>query len=103
MSDAAEKLGPQIHSQVTDSDIESWALSTAGAIQRFIAERNALREQVRIQERELSLLREHLSLIRDSYRRLATELVTQLEIIDNSVPKIIKLHTGENPTDNDRH
>ena len=57
--------------QVTDSDIESWALSAVGAIERFIAERNALRERVRAQDRELSLLREHVSLMRNSYRRLA--------------------------------
>ena len=55
MSNVAEKLGDQTNRQVTDSDIESWALSAVSAIERFIAERNALRERVRAQDREISL------------------------------------------------
>jgi predicted RNase H-like nuclease len=85
--------------QVTDSDIESWALSAVGAIERFIAERNALRERVRAQDRELSLLREHVSLMRNSYRRLANEFVTQLEIVDNLVPETTQLHERQKPTE----
>ena len=77
MSNVAEKLDDQTNPRVTDSDIERWALSAVGAIERFIAERNALREQVRAQDRELSLLREHVSLMRNSYRRLANEFVTR--------------------------
>jgi hypothetical protein len=86
MSDATEKRYDLNNKQVADSEIESWALKTVGAIERFIAERNALRERVRVQDRELSLLREHISLMRNSYRRLANEFVTQLEIVDNLVP-----------------
>ena len=66
MSNLAEKLVDQTNRQVTDSDIESWALSAVGAVERFIAERNALRERVHSQDRELSLLREHVSLMRNS-------------------------------------
>jgi predicted nuclease with TOPRIM domain len=99
MSNVAEKLGDQTNRQVTDSDIESWALSAVGAIERFIAERNALRERVRAQDRELSLLREHVSLMRNSYRRLANEFVTQLEIVDNLVPETTQLHERQKPTE----
>ena len=97
MSNVTEKLGDQTNRQVTDSDIESWALSAVSAIERFIAERNALRERVRAQDRELSLLREHLSLVRNSYRRLANEFVTQLEIVDNLVPETTQLHERQKP------
>ena len=99
MSNVAEKLGDQTNRQVTDSDIESWALSAVGAIERFIAERNALRERVRSQDRELSLLREHVSLMRNSYRRLANEFVTELEIVDNLVPETTQLHERQKPTE----
>ena len=34
------------------------------------------------QERELIRLRDHVNLIRNSYRRLANELVTQWELVD---------------------
>ena len=66
---------------------------------RFIAERNALRERVRAQDRELSLLREHVSLMRNSYRRLANEFVTQLEIVDNLVPETTHLNERQKPTE----
>jgi hypothetical protein len=35
MSNVAEKLGDQTNLRVTDSDIESWALSAVGAIERL--------------------------------------------------------------------
>ena len=63
------------------------------------AERNALRKRVRAQDRELSLLREHVSLMRNSYRRLANEFVTQLEIVDNLVPETTQLHERQKPTE----
>jgi hypothetical protein len=52
------------------------ALAAIEAIKRLIAERNALRHEVRG-------LHDHVVLIRNSYRRLANELVTQLELIDS--------------------
>ena len=97
MSNVAEKLGDQTNLRVTDSDIESWALSAVGAIERFIAERNALRERVRAQDRELSLLREHVSLMRNSYRRLANgspklrncmSVKSQLRTVNLNYPKL---------------
>jgi hypothetical protein len=52
------------------------ALATIEAIKRLIAERNALRHEV-------TGLHDHVVLIRNSYQRLANELVTQLELIDS--------------------
>jgi phage shock protein A len=52
------------------------ALAAIEAIKRLIAERNALRHEV-------TRLRDQVALVRNSYRRLANELVTQLQLIDN--------------------
>ena len=52
------------------------AFAAVEAIKRLIAERAALRSLVTTQEHELVRLRDHLNLIRISYRRLANELVT---------------------------
>jgi len=100
MSNVAEKLGDQTNRQVTDSDIESWVLSAVYAIERFIAERNALRERVRAQDRELSLLRHHISLMRGSYRRLSNDLATQLKTIDNLFAETSPLYELQEPTEN---
>lgn len=59
------------------------ALAEVEAIKRLAAERNALRSRLISREREVTRLRDHVALIRDSYRRLANELVTQLELADN--------------------
>ena len=66
----------------SDEETEQLALAAIEAIKRPIAERNALRSLANTQERELIRLRDHLNLIRNSYRRLANELVTQLELVD---------------------
>jgi hypothetical protein len=66
------------------------ALAAATAIQRLIAERNALRSHAAAQERELTRLRRHIALIRDSYRRLTSEFVTQLQNIDGAVSSVIQ-------------
>ena len=66
----------------SDEETEQLALAAIEAIKRLIAERNALRSLANTQERELIRLRDHLNLIRNSYRRLANELVTQLELVD---------------------
>jgi hypothetical protein len=52
------------------------------AIKRLIAERNALRSRATVLEHELVRLRGHVTLIRDSYRKLANELITQLQLVD---------------------
>ena len=41
----------------------------------------------------------HVSLMRTSYRRLANEFVTQLEIVDNLVPETTQLHERQKPTE----
>jgi hypothetical protein len=58
------------------------ARAAAEAIKRLVAERNALRSRVTVLERELLRLRDHFTLIRDSYRKLANELITQLQLVD---------------------
>ena len=40
------------------------------------------------------------SLMRNSYRRLANEFVTQLEIVDNLVPETTQLHERQKSTEN---
>ena len=81
MSDEAPNTqADPLHS---DDETAQLALTAVEAIQRLLAERTALRSLVNTQEREMRRLREHLNLIRSSYRRLANELVTQLELIDS--------------------
>ena len=72
MSDEASNTqADPLHS---DDEIAQLALTAVEAIKRLIAERTALRSRVNTQEREMIRLREHLNLIRNSYRRLATQL-----------------------------
>jgi hypothetical protein len=81
MSDGPPKA--EVDPLHTDDETEQLALAAADAIKRLIAERAALRSLVTTQERELIRLRDHVTLIRNSYRRLANELITQLQLIDN--------------------
>jgi hypothetical protein len=90
MSDAAEKLSARFLQLDSDQDIERLLLIGAGAIQRLIAERNALRSRADGLERELTRLRQHVSLIHDTYRRLTTEYVTQFQLIDSAVSDFIR-------------
>ena len=92
MSDA-ENPRAQIDQLDSDQD-ERLALAAAAAINRLIAERNALRTRVASQEQELRRLRRHFTLIRDSYRRLTSEFVTQLQHIDNAVGNVVQEPTG---------
>ncbi len=73
----------------SDQTIESVAIAGATAIQSLITERDSLRSRARVQEDELfdlratnEDLRRHLTLIRDHYVGLATEVVTELSQID---------------------
>ena len=91
MSDAAQ-TSAQIGQQDSDQD-ERLALAAAAAIQRLIAERNSLRSRGAAQERELARLRRNLTLIRDSYRRLTSEFVTQLQRIDSAVGNAVERPT----------
>ena len=86
MSETAQKpIGPL----ASDED-EHVALAAATAIQRLIADRKALRNHAAAQERELTRLHRHIALIRDSYRRLTCEFVTQLQHVDNAVSSVIQ-------------
>ena len=89
MSEAAEKPA-QIDQLDSVQDIERLLLASAGAIQRLVAERNALRSRVDVQERELTRLRHQTTLIHDSYRRLTTEFVTQFQLIDSAVSDLFR-------------
>jgi hypothetical protein len=93
MSDAAQNPDAQIAQQDPDQD-ERLALAAAGAIQRLMAERHALRRHAAAQERELTRLRRNFTLIRDSYRRLTSEFVTQLQHIDSAVGNVVEEPTG---------
>jgi predicted nuclease with TOPRIM domain len=78
----AEKFTP---SGQLDSiqDVERLLLEAANAIQRLIAQRDTLRHRVDVLESELARLRKRTALIHDSYRRLASEFNTQLQLLDN--------------------
>ena len=88
MSEAAQRPNAQIGQLAADED-ERLALAAATAIQRLIADRNAVRSHAAAQERELTRLRRHIALIRDSYRRLTSEFTTQLQHIDSVVSSAI--------------
>ena len=89
MNEAAEEPSAQTGQLASDQDIELLLLASAGAIQRIVAERNALRSRADAQERELTRLRRHVTLIPDSYRRLTTEFVTQFQLIDSAVSNFV--------------
>jgi uncharacterized protein with von Willebrand factor type A (vWA) domain len=89
MSELVQNPNAQIGQLPGDED-ERLALAAATAIQRLIADRNAVRRQAVAQEHELTRLRRHIALIRDSYRRLTSEFVTQLQHIDSAVSSAIQ-------------
>lgn len=90
MSDASEK--PNCDRDMGED--ERLALAAADAIQRLIAERNALRDHAAAQNRELMRLHQQITLIRDSYRRLTFEFVTQLQHIDSVVGDVFPNSAG---------
>jgi hypothetical protein len=92
MSDWAPKT--EVDRPHSDEETERLALAAVDAIKRLIAERNKLRSLVTGQERELIRLRDHVSLVRNSYRRLANELITQLQLIDNMEGEVAEKPTG---------
>jgi hypothetical protein len=89
INEAAEEPSTQTGQLASDQDIELLLLASAGAIQRLVAERNALRSRADAQERELTRLRRHATLIPDSYRRLTTEFITQFQLIDSAVSNVV--------------
>ena len=64
---------PDAHT--TDDETDRLALAAVEAIKALVSERRALRHEV-------ARLNDHVGLIHNSYRRLANELVTQLQQID---------------------
>lgn len=97
MSEAAEKPA---HRPISEQDIEL-LLASANAIQRLIDERNALRSRVDTLERELSRLGQQTRAVVSNYRRLATEYVSQFQLIDSEVRNLFPepTKTGENRID----
>ena len=93
MSEAAQRPNAQIGQLAGDED-ERLALAAVMAIQRLIADRNAVRSHAAAQERELTRLRRHIALIRDSYRRLTSEFVTQLQHIDSAAVNVVQAPSG---------
>jgi predicted RNase H-like nuclease (RuvC/YqgF family) len=89
MSEASETPA-EIDRLDSIQDIERLLLDAAKAVQRIMAERDALRSRVDIMERELARLRHQTALIHDSYRRLATEFVTQVQLLDREVNNLAR-------------
>ena len=83
MSEAAET--PAQMGEPNSGDIEL-LLATAGAIQRLLAERNALRTRVDTLERELH----QTTLVHECYRKITTEFVTQFQLIDSAVRDVFR-------------
>ena len=94
----AEKPAP-IERLDSIQDVERLLLEAANAIQRLVAERDTLRRRVDTLENELARLGERTGLIHESYRRLATEFVTQLRLLDGEVAEIREPAHGERPTE----
>jgi hypothetical protein len=92
MSDPSEKPEDRLERPDSDQEGERLVLAAAEAIRNLVADRRSLRETVAAQERELIRVRannaelwRHVGLIRDSYRRLATEFFTQLQRMDSAI------------------
>jgi len=79
-----------------EQEMERLLLSSAEAIQRLIAERDALRAKVGAQAQELGRLQRHVALFHDSYRRLTSEFVTQFQLIDDALSGVAKGKAHEN-------
>ena len=62
---------------LSDTEAENLALAAADAIKRLVRERQVLRDQLTAQARETKRVREHVTLLRDNYRKLANELIAQ--------------------------
>jgi hypothetical protein len=83
MSEAAEK--PAQIGELNSDDIELLH-ATAGAIQRLLAERNALLTRIDALERELH----QTTLVHECYRKITTEFVTQFQLIDRAVGDLFR-------------
>lgn len=79
-----------------EREVERLLLDAAGALQRLVAERDALKVRVEAQERELTRLQEHVALFHDSYRRLTSEFIAQSQLIDSAVSRFVGAEPKEN-------
>lgn len=84
----------ELNQPSSDDETEKLALAAAEAIKRLIAERHALRGEVAAKERELKRFHERFMLVRDSYRKLANELVAQLQLFERLEKEEAPASTG---------
>ena len=66
----------------SDDEAEKLALAAVEAINKLIAARHTLRGELVAKESEVKRVHERLILVRDSYRKLANELVAQLQLFE---------------------
>jgi uncharacterized membrane protein len=97
MSEAAQDRTEARAGREAEREMERLLLSSAQAIQRLIAERDALRAQVGLQQQELKRLQRHVALFHDTYRRLTSEFVSQFQLIDDALSGVV----GEKPQENE--
>ncbi len=96
-SETAEGAQRQGGGHGAEREIERLLLDAAGALQRLVAERDALKARVEVQARELDRLQQHVTLFHDSYRRLTSEFIAQSQLIDSAVSSIV----GPKPAQNE--
>jgi predicted nuclease with TOPRIM domain len=94
-SEVAQGAEMQTGRQGAEREVERLLLDAAGALQRLVAERDALKARVETQERELSRLQEHIALFHDSYRRLTSEFIAQSQLIDGAVSRFVGAKPAE--------
>jgi hypothetical protein len=95
-SEAVEGAQRQGGGHGAEREIERLLLDAAGALQRLVAERDALKARVEAQERELDRLQQHVTLFHDSYRRLTSEFIAQSQLIDGAVSSFVGAKSGQN-------
>jgi len=66
----------------SDDEVDKLALAAVDAINRLIAERHSLRSELVAKESEVKRVHKRFILVRDSYRKLANELVAQLQLFE---------------------
>jgi hypothetical protein len=94
-SEVAQGAEMQTGRQGAEREVERLLLDAAGALQRLVAERDALKARVETQERELNRLQEHIALFHDSYRRLTSEFIAQSQLIDGAVSRFVGAKAAE--------
>jgi hypothetical protein len=82
---------------VSDQALENAAFAGAAAVQRIVADRNALRNRLNIQDRELmgmraahEDLRQRVVTMQQNYVELAKRVISQLEQFDGSIRELLQ-------------